>query len=63
MEKLIKYRRWWSTLLPIGLALLLIAIIATQNRLTIHKEAVTLRMGPGLTYQPLKHQAATERSV
>lgn len=61
MEKLIKYRRWWSTLLPIGLALLLIAIIATQNRLTIHKEAVTLRMGPGLTYQPLKHQAATEK--
>ena len=52
-------RQLWLCLVPLLLALCLIFAVTKQNQITIHKSAIILRQGPGLTYAPIK-QSATE---
>lgn len=54
-------RRLALYLTPLLLALVLIGILSAQHRVTINRQAVTLRTGPGLTYAKVKHQAKSER--
>ena len=54
-------RRLALCLTPLLLALVLIGILSAQHRVTINRQAVTLRTGPGLTYAKVKHQAKSER--
>ncbi|HJA73152.1 MAG TPA: N-acetylmuramoyl-L-alanine amidase [Candidatus Limosilactobacillus faecipullorum] len=43
-------------LVPLLLALCLIFVVTKQNQITVHKNAVILRQGPGLTYAPVKQE-------
>lgn len=60
MNQTISRRQIILCLLPVIIALALIAVIAGQNKITIDKDAVTLRTGPGLTYSRVKNQSAEE---